>query len=430
MYQYNDKEMKLNECFILLKDILSQNYSISFCLMKKMEKNIEIFIDLFFKFGFVDKDHSGINKAISDFYQLLFMSYENYEKENYGKINNEMFYYFTKDNNGNCKFEKDYKSLYLRMFNKLLCKNLEKCRKEFMREKIFLELFNYIVTLSPESAFVSSNYLISLISFISNNNIPNLKSDINPNFKMGNNNAQYMPNPIYLNAFCKIIFSCATPGMVKSKKKSPYYHPFIQLPNENINFNNLPVLPENWTRMFDSFFFINYFLYSKNDDVFKVLCHISFQDEIVTSQVMFNLKSILKNEFYYCTQFEEIILKAFEVLDLNDGLNQLRLNSFFEFNKDDEDNTLNKFFYDKKNMLPKISLRGIFLLSQLMERYQIVEKYIIEYKNKIKWINDFYAEVIVNVEEKNAEYIGVKNLIDENPGMLEYIQKEIINKFE
>ena len=316
------------------------------------------------------------------------------------------------------------------MFNKLLCKNLEKCRKEFMREKIFLELFNYIVTLSPESAFVSSNYLISLISFISNNNIPNLKSDVNPNFKMGNNNAQYMPNPIYLNAFCKIIFSCATPGMVKSKKKSPYYHPFIQLPNENINFNNLPVLPENWTRMFDSFFFINYFLYSKNDDVFKVLCHISFQDEIVTSQVMFNLKSILKNEFYYCTQFEEIILKAFEVLDLNDGLNQLRLNSFFEFNKDDEDNTLNKFFYDKKNMLPKISLRGIFLLSQLMERYQIVEKYIIEYKNKIKWINDFYAEVIVNVEEKNAEYIGVKNLIDENPGMLEYIQKEIINKFE
>ena len=430
VYQYNDKEMKLNECFILLKDILSQNYSISFCLMKKMEKNIEIFIDLFFKFGFVDKDHTGINKTISDFYQLLFMSYENYEKENYGKINNEMFYYFTKDNNGNCKFEKDYKSLYLRMFNKLLCKNLEKCRKEFMREKIFLELFNYIVTLSPESAFVSSNYLISLISFISNNNIPNLKSDINPNFKMGNNNAQYMPNPIYLNAFCKIIFSCVTPGMLKSKKKSPYYHPFIQLPNENINFNNLPVLPENWTRMFDSFFFINYFLYSKNDDVFKVLCHISFQDEIVTSQVMFNLKSILKNEFYYCTQFEEIILKAFEVLDLNDGLNQLRLNSFFEFNKDDEDNTLNKFFYDKKNMLPKISLRGIFLLSQLMERYQIVEKYIMEYKNKIKWINDFYAEVIVNVEEKNSQYSGVKNLIDENPGMLEYIQKEIINKFE
>ena len=430
VYQYNDKEMKLNECLILLKDILEKNYSISFYFLKKMEKNIEIFIDLFFKFGFVDKDHTGINKTISDFYQLLFMSYENYEKEKYGKINNEMFYYFSKDNNGNCKFEKDYKSLYLRMFNKLLCKNLEKCRKEFMREKIFLELFNFIVTLTPESAFVSSNYLIPLISFITNNNIPNLKSEINPNFKMGNNNAKYVPNPIYMNAFCKIILRCVTPGMLKSKKKSPYYHTFIQLPNENINFNNLPVLPENWTRMFDSFFFINYFLFTKNEDVFRIICHISFQDEIVTSQVMFNLKSVLKNEFYYCSQFEEIILKAFEVLDLNDGLNLLRLNSFFEFNKEDEDNTLNKFFFDKKNIFPKITLRGVFLLAQLMERYNIVENYIMEHKNKIKWINDFYAELIVNIEEKNTEYSGAKNLIDENPGMLEYIQKEIINKFE
>ena len=54
VYQYNDKDTKLNECLILFQEILNNN-SISFCLMKKIEKNIEIFIDLFFKFGFVDQ---------------------------------------------------------------------------------------------------------------------------------------------------------------------------------------------------------------------------------------------------------------------------------------------------------------------------------------------------------------------------------------
>ena len=429
VYQYNDKDTKLNECLILFQEILNNN-SISFCLMKKMEKNIEIFIDLFFKFGFVDQNCIGINKKISDFYQKLFISYLYFEKEKYGKINNEMFHYFIKDNNGNCKFEKDYKSLFLRMFDKLLCKNLEKCRKEYMREKIFLELFNYITTLMPESAYVASNYLVPLLSFITNNNISNLMSEVNPNFKMGNNNPKYVPNPLYMKAFCNIILSCVTPGMIKSKKKSPYYDTFVQLPNENINFNGLPILPDNWTKMFDSYFFNSYFLFFNSIDVYRVICHICFHDEIISSQVMLLLKSLLKNEFYFFAQLEEIILNICEVFDLNDGLNQIRLNTFFDFNKDDDDNSLNKYYYDKRNNFPKITLRGIYILAQMMQRNNEIDSYIMEHKNKVKWINDFYAEVIVNVEENNYIFNGVKKYIEENPGILDYIQKAIINKLE
>ena len=182
--------------------------------------------------------------------------------------------------------------------------------------------------------------------------------------------------------------------------------------------------------MFDSYFFNSYFLFFNSIDVYRVICHICFHDEIISSQVMLLLKSLLKNEFYFFAQLEEIILNICEVFDLNDGLNQIRLNTFFDFNKDDDDNSLNKYYYDKRNNFPKITLRGIYILAQMMQRNNEIDSYIMEHKNKVKWINDFYAEVIVNVEENNYIFNGVKKYIEENPGILDYIQKAIINKLE
>ena len=429
IYQYNDKDMKLNECLNLLKELLEKNNEFAIFIMKSMEKNIDIFIDLLFKFGYSDKDITGINKTILEFYQILFISMETYEKENYGHITNEIFYHYIKDENGNGKFEKEYKSLYLRIFNKLICKNLEKCRKEYLREKLFLELFNDIINLSSDSSIVAANYLIPLTSFISNNNIPNLKSEINPNFKMGSNNANYIPNPIYMNTFCKIILRCATPGMIKTNKKSPHFH--TDMKYNNNNFKNYPQLPKDYIKIFDSAFFINYFLYYQSPDIYKVICHLSFYDEFISTQILIILKMLLRNEFYYYSQMEEIVLRVFEMFNLDDGLNQLRLNTLFDFDKEENyEHSLNKFYFEVRNKSPQVTLRGVYILAQVMQRFDDINKYVMENKERIKWINDFYAETIVNVQEKNNSYNDIKKLLEDIPGILEFIQNEFINKFE
>ena len=72
--------------------------------MKSMEKNIDIFIDLLFKYGYSDKDMKGINRTIFELYQSLFHYVEIYEKQKYEYITNEMFNYYVKEDNGNGKF--------------------------------------------------------------------------------------------------------------------------------------------------------------------------------------------------------------------------------------------------------------------------------------------------------------------------------------
>jgi hypothetical protein len=70
------------------------------------------------------------------------------------------------------------------------------------------------------------------------------------------------------------------------------------------------------------------------------------------------------------------------------------------------------------------------MLTQIYQRYNNAHQYIEKYKDKIKWINDFYAEVIVNVEEKNSYYNMIQPLLNSNPNLLEYIQAEFINKID
>jgi len=89
----------------------------------------------------------GINRTIFELYQSLFHYVEIYEKQKYEYITNEMFNYYVKEDNGNGKFIQEYKSLYLRMFKKLFCCNLEKCRKEYLRDNLFLNLFDHIITI-------------------------------------------------------------------------------------------------------------------------------------------------------------------------------------------------------------------------------------------------------------------------------------------
>ena len=429
IYQYEYKETKLNESLNLIKEILEKNTDYSRIIMKLMEKNLAIFIDLLFKFGYSDKQLLGINKTILELFQTLFSSLENYEKEKFEYITKETFYYFIKEENGNCKFEKGYKSLYLRMVKKLLCDNLEKCRKEFLRENLFLNLLYWVISITSEAAIVASDYLVSLISFITNNTLPNHKSEVNPNFKMGNNDANFQPNALYLSTFCKIILKCVTPGMMSSKKKSPYFETDINLPKENINFEHCPELPENWTKILDNYFFLSYLLFSQHSDISRIICHICFQDPNISSNVIEKLRICLKSELYNTPYLEEAFFKGCEIFTLDDGLNKIRLDALFEFDKEENgEENLNKYYFENRYKSPKKTLRGIYILTQIMQRYDLIFNYVMEHKDKLKWIHEYYAEIIVSIEEKNHFYNEIKGYLNENPTLIEYIKKEFIIK--
>ena len=433
IYQYNDKESILSECIESLINIFEKQENHSYFalkIMKLMEKNISFFIDLLFKYSYDKTEIKGINNSIYKLYTTLFSSVEYYEKEKYNYITKETFYYYIKDDKGNCHFEKEYKSITLRMFKKLFCDNLEKCRKEYIRENLFLNLFDFLIISISETSIVASNYLIPLISFITNNGITQFKSEVNPNFKMGNKPMEYHPNQIYMNAFCNIILRCATPGMLNSKKKSPFFHSDINLSQENNNFINCPTLPNNWSKFLDQSFFYHVFLPCQSLDISRVICHICFYDYNVSCNIMQQLKIWLKNEYFYLTFIEENTLKICEIFTLDDNLNEARLNTLFDFDKPDNDETLLNFYYGIRYRAPRITLKGIKILTQLVVRYNVVYQYFEKNKNKLKWINDFHAETIVNIAEQNTYYKDIKTILDKNEDLMEFIHKEFINKLE
>ena len=253
--QYNDKEAKLKECTSLLKEILQLDDSYSVNIMKIIEKYDDIFVDLLFKYGFIDKDMTGINQYIFDMYKTLFHSIWIFEKNKYGFITPETYTHFTKDEKGNLIQVKSHKSLFLRIFKKIFCDNLEKCRKEYSRDGLFLNLFTIITVACPESCLVSCNILLQLPSFISNNNLAEYKSAINPNLKMGN-----PPNLLYSCIFYEIIIRCATPWMLKNREDSPYM--MLKYPQgiKNLDLSFYPKLPIDWEKILTREFFLEHIL--------------------------------------------------------------------------------------------------------------------------------------------------------------------------
>ena len=435
VYQYCDKEDNLKECLSLLLEILQKHPSYSVYIMKLMEKNIEIFIDLLFKYGFIDKDMEGINKTINNLYNLLFDSVYKFEKEKYGFITNKTFYQFVKNDKGKLIVEKEYQSLFLRVFRKIFFLNLEKCRKEYLRESLFLTLFNSIIFSYPESCIVSSNYLLSLISFISNNNIPTFKSQINPNIKMGNKNNNFQSNILYLTLFCNIILRSATPGMIISKKISPFFISTINFNEENPDFTLCPKLPNDWSNFLIYDFVIQYILYCSNNESLKILFHLSFNDKEASINIMNLTNNHLKKMVAYYSKFELIIFNLCEIFNLNDNLNEIRVQTLFELdsNNNNSEETLINFYYKYRTNIPYITVWGIYVFSKLISQYQVVYEYFKKNKTKVEWVKKYYYdEMLVNYEEKtnNNLYNGVKSNLDKFPDLFAVIENEFINKLE
>ena len=426
--QYNDKDQKLNELLNVLIEFLRNKPNYSFWILKSMEKNINLFIDLLFKFYFVDKDMTGINRTISNLYSVIFDSVYHFEKNNFGLITNDKFHQFVKDEKGKLKIEKEYKSLFLRMFKKIFCENLEKCRKEYFKENLFLDIFYNIIYAYPEASLVSSNYLLTLASLVTNNNIEMFKSVKNPNFKMGNNN-NYQPNIIYLKTFCNTILRCVTPGMIVSKQRSLYFTSPHNYNYDNPDFSLYPKLPENWDKYLEAYF-LNYALLNPSDELSKVLIHTSYNDKNISYLIMNFINKTLKNQIVYYTNIELVVLKASEMCESNDDLNGFRLQTLFELDKNDpNEETLIDFYIRIKEQSPFIVIQGIYSFGKAISRYQIIYKYFVNNKNKIAWVKDYYAFILANLGDKNSGfYKNIEKILEKYQNILQVIENEFINK--
>ena len=429
VFQYNDRDQNINEFLKLLIEILNKNRNYSVWIFKTMEKNINIFIDLLFKFYFIDKDLTGINRTISSLYKLLFDSVYHFEKDNYGFITNEQFHHFVKDDKGKLKIEKEYKSLFLRMSKKLFWENLEKVRKEYFKENLFLDIFDSIIFSYPEASLVSTNYLLTLASLITNNNIEMFKSIKNPNFKMGNNN-NYSSNTIYFNIFCNIIVRCVTPGMVLTKKRTSYFISPFNYNYDNPDFSLYPHLPENWDKYLEVYFLNKVLFFSNNDDSAKILYHTSFYDKNISILIMKHLNKYLKNQAIYSFNIEMIFLKVCRLFTLNDDLNEIRLQTLFELDKiENNEETLFDFYMRIKDQYPGIVIQGIYAFSKAISQIQIVYEYFVNNKNKVAWIKDYYVMILVNSEDKNnIFYKNIEKVIEKYTDLLEVINNDFINK--
>ena len=421
--QYSDKESKLKDCVALLKEIMKLNLLYSVNIMKLIEENLNIFIDLLFKYGFIDKDMTGINQYVYDMYRTLFYNLYNFEKEKYGFITPETYNHFTKDDKGKVKLQKSHKSLFLRVLKKIFYDSLEKCRKEYSRDNLFLNLLTLITISSPESCLIGCDYLIPLVSFITNNNLPEYKSPINPNYKMGTT-----PNTQYLLLFYEIIMRCATPWMIKTKKETPYILLKFPINIENPDLFLYPKLPNDWEKILTKEFFLDYILANNNINTKQILCHLCYEDESLSVKIMKLVNNFLKQKFYHYPEVEDISLNACNVFDLDDSFTEKRLEILFELEKsDNEEETLIEFYISLKNQFPMIVLDGLFILSKAIEKHKSIFDYFKKNKNKLEWVKEYYLDFF---DDKGNMTQNLANILSKHPDLFQVIESQLINKLE
>jgi hypothetical protein len=276
-----------------------------------MEKNKEFFTDLIFKCGSKSQDMLLINKEIFDFFIYIFEGVYNYEKEKL-QIISKQFSYISKNKKSD-KYEifQEYESSLFRFIKKIFCDNLERCRKDYAADLMFLHLFYSCVNSFPEVSLLLENQLIPLISFITNNSLNNpiFKSKENPTFYMGGNKG-WKVNENYEKIFSEIINHSINNGMYAKKLISPYFiainpNYYNKQEDNNINnFNLYPKLLNNINVIFNEEFLIK-FLISHNCR-YKLICHLYFEDENISTNLLIVINDYLlhqKNNIY-CLFYE------------------------------------------------------------------------------------------------------------------------------
>ena len=426
--QYFDNNAKITMFLNTLNNYISSNKIYSISILKLMEKNIDFFADMLFKCGSKSQDMLNVNKEIFDLFQNIFKNVYEYEKDKL-KFISKKFKYITKDKDSN-KYEiaEEYESCLLRFVQKFFCSNLEKCRKEYALDLMFLHLFNNCVCNFPEISLSLENILIPLISFITNNSLnnPMFKSKENPNFFMGGNKG-FKANDNYSKIFCEIILHSINDGMYTKKKLSPYFKgvsPSINNSyniNQDINFDLYPRLPNDINIIFDQEFFIN-FVSSYNCPK-ELVCHLCYEDENISIKMLSEINSYLHHTNSRINTMENVFTKICNVFSIKDSLTELRLETLFQLNSN-EPGTIPLFDYYYNERQTEFVLDILFNLSSVMYQYDAISDYFIKNKFKIQWVYGYFIDL------KEEGFLNdVYNKVNSyHPEFIQIIEEGLINR--
>ena len=425
-----------------LNNILKNNNGYSLWILKQIEKNIDIFTDLLFKYGTTDNEMNELNKKIIEFFQITFDTIYMYEKD-VGQLLLDEIKFFAKNDKGKYIIVKEHKSIIMRIIKKLFCENLEKSRFEYAKSSLYLIIFYNFVKSYPEIVSLCSQYLATIISLITNNTLCDIKSEKNPNFYMGNSKT-YQTNNNYIMIYNEIILRCVTPGMENIKTYSPFFTGRrLNSGNRNIesyiDFSKLPHLPKNWEKMISIEFFVTFVLFHDFCKSKEILCHLCYGDEKISVKILSLVNQFIKSKTVFLPFIEKVFKNTLSVFELKDALEFVRLDTLFQLN--DENNTENKepseveeynlfdFYYEVREKHINLVLYMLYNVGKAIEKYDIVCQYFEKNKNKIIWINYFLIELKSDLKMKDDFLKNNMFIMNQHPDLLSVIQNSIIKRF-
>ena len=427
---YFDSNAKIASLINAINTFIATNKIYCISILKDIDKFIDVILNYIFSCGVKSQDMQNISQEIFDLFKNIFQNVYIYEKENLSIISKK-FSYISKNKNSN-KYEinEEYESCLLRSVKNIFCKNLERCRKEYSKDLMFLHLLRFCSGSFPEISIILEDYLILLISFITNNKLsdPLLKSKENTSFYMGGNQ-NWKPNENYEIIFCDIILHSINEGMYQKKKLSPYFikeNPnYIIQKKSEINeiemFEYYPRLPKILFAMLSPQFIFD-FINSKNCTI-ELIGNLFYENEQF-SNFFFNtyLKELNKNY----EVFENVFIKVCSIFKMEDSLNEIRLEKLFELNSENKQELPIFDLYDNVKDISDFILEFIYMLATVMFEHNTIFEYLYKYKTKISWIYDYFNK-IKNQGIGNKSYNVIYSL---HPEFVDIIEEGLIKRLE
>ena len=431
--KYFDNNIKISSLLNTLNSYISKNRIYCISILKLIEKHIDIILDYFFLISVKSQDMQNINKEIFDLFKSIFENVYIYEKENMPIISNKFSYISKNKETDKYEIIQEYESVLFRVISKLFCQKLEKCRKEYSKDIMFLHLLRFCTGSFPEISTLLEDQLIPLISFITNNRLSEsfLKSKVNPTFYMGGN-PSWKPNENYEIIFSDIIIHSINKEMYKKKKLSPYF--LKENPNYIINkkneiseeemFEYYPMLPKNYILMLSPEFIYD-FLNSKNCTN-EILGNLCYENQQFSNLLFKKINSYLRDLNKEFKIFENIFIKVCSIFKMEDSLNEIRLEKLFELNSENKQELPIFDLYDNVKDISDFILEFIYMLATVMFEHNTIFEYLYKYKTKISWIYDYFNK-IKNQGIGNKSYNVIYSL---HPEFVDIIEEGLIKRLE